>query len=1463
MRTNPYKSPRGCVKTLMLLCLTGAPMLAGAAFTNWVAYNDHASGTGTAPNVTTYSSTTTDPNTVGGPLKDFSSGSQVTAGVSITAKGQTLNGATGSAVQPDAGTPAALEFNGKVDFTSSAFYFCASPYTATHTITFTNLDPTKRYIFKGVPQRGVATYTTRWGTYWIEGAASFMPAHEQGPGSPGIVTNGWSPYGDLCAPNTQVAIDCGANLCGDLIVWTDIQPINGSFSIVASNWLAATPGGAANSTYTYAINAFSLYELESTITPIVIVRQPVGTNLPTFRPFSLSVQATGTRPRYQWYHNSAPIQDATNATYSVASAQTTDSGSYHVAVANDANSLNSTIVQVTVIDDNIAPTIVSTVGSADFQTITVAFSENMNTNYFFEVFDFALAPDLGGFTAYRWLGQRVLILTTFNQAAPATTYTLTLPTTMTDLAGNPVPEPRTAQFRSWVTNYLGGVVFQVYTNLSTSDNNITNVLTNANFPDNAALTFIIPGMNTRSAYPDDTHEGYGGLLRTLFIPPYTGQWRFFIYSDDLSLLYLNPIGTDPAGKVKVAESASACCISWSEPPNERTSAAIDLVGGRGYYIEAVYKEGTGGDYCYVAARGEIDPTPASALTNIMTSAAAAPFLPENLVGILSIVQQPANVTVEQPGKASFTVRGQTTLGSPIGYQWQRSDDGGATYTDIPNAGGATFTVPSTLNSADNGDKYRAIVRCPAGELVSQAATLTVAPDSTSPHVLSASRAANGTTILVTFSEPVAGSEAWNYAVCNAYDATSCLAVNSVLLTNNNTQVYLETEVPNLAVTYRVTVSAEVVDPWGNPVANPNNAIIGVTATYQQGDANGYTGTVDTYVSQANPTTSYGTATTVLADNLSPLAHGLIRFDNIFGTGAGQIPPDVTISSATLSLYTANWGNDIRVNRMLVPWSGSSTWNDVGSANDGVSLTAGDAVSTPELTFATVAVGSTVTIDVTASLRFWATNGGPNYGWVFIDSSDDGYQCDSSEGTTVSQRPLLQVSYAAAAQTNAIAFTTQPAATNTVNERQGVTLSVAVTGTTPTYQWFKNDAAILGATTLSYAIASALPADAGKYYCRVSNLVSWAQSSNSWLIVVPDTTAPTVLSAQGGLASSTNILVTFSEGVNQAQAEALANYTLQGPGGITIQSAAIAGNVVTLSLSGARTPGQNYSLVVKDIHDLAVTPNMLAPNPTTLPVSTLVEAVAINTHTWKYLQQTTWGAPQPCLDGTLWATAGYDDTAWQTGSGVFYGERANSQPGTLDGSTILTYLNVFTNGANALQETNFYFRTTFNLPAGSTNGVRLLIHSMIDDGAVFYLNGQRADTVRFTANPAYCTNFASSGGGQTWAPALTNAGQAIGLAGLVPGQNTLAVEVHQNNGTSSDITFGLLLETEVPTLGAAAPTLTHAYNEVAKTLTLSWAATGYNLEESTSVSGPWTVVSATSPQTVSTATGTKFYRLRQM
>ena len=478
-------------------------------------------------------------------------------------------------------------------------------------------------------------------------------------------------------------------------------------------------------------------------------------------------------------------------------------------------------------------------------------------------------------------------------------------------------------------------------------------------------------------------------------------------------------------------------------------------------------------------------------------------------------------------------------------------------------------------------------------------------------------------------------------------------------------------------------------------------------------------------------------------------------------------------------------------------------------------------------------------------------------------------------------------------TNAAGGTTSTVATLTINalpiiasqpvsqtlpEWSILTLaSEAVGSPTLSYQWYWKNLPLSGRTATSFSLTNVNPSMNGSYYLVAINSAGRATSAVATVTVTPDTVAPRALSATGGYSTNRTILVTFSKPVNTSAAQSRLNYELAGPGNLTILSAVLAnGTNVTLTLNGPRTAGGNYVLKVKNIPDTAYTPNLLSPNPTSLPMASTVELANLNTQSWKFLQVT-----NNAMDSQPWTTAAFADTTWSNGFGLFYGNRSNSTyqpnpnpnirlPLVLNSSDsnntkALTIVNVFTNSGNAVREITYYYRTSFNF-TGETNGAQLLLRTLIRQGAVFYLNGQEILRVRMPTTPAKMTyaTLASSSGSLVWEPAWTNAARVLTTGALVTGTNVLAVEVHQSSNTSSDTALGVRLEASVARFVAPPPTFTSTL--IGSGMQFVWSDPFYLLESAPTVNGPWTTVSTTSPALVTTdqmnSARVQFYRLRR-
>ena len=163
----------------------------------------------------------------------------------------------------------------------------------------------------------------------------------------------------------------------------------------------------------------------------------------------------------------------------------------------------------------------------------------------------------------------------------------------------------------------------------------------------------------------------------------------------------------------------------------------------------------------------------------------------------------------------------------------------------------------------------------------------------------------------------------------------------------------------------------------------------------------------------------------------------------------------------------------------------------------------------------------------------------------------------------------------------------------------------------------------------------------------------------------------------------------------------------------------------------------------------------------------------------------WSYTSNNVAAASWNAPAYNDSAWTNGGGLFYFESA-SLPGPK------------TTALPRVMPT-WYFRTHFNYQ-GPLTGAALKFNTILDDGAVFYLNGQRIYSLRVDVDPILYTSLASSGIGDA---GLEGSFIASGQS-LIQGDNVLAVEVKQSGAESSDIVFGMELSTVFNTVNMYSP-----------------------------------------------------------
>jgi len=326
-----------------------------------------------------------------------------------------------------------------------------------------------------------------------------------------------------------------------------------------------------------------------------------------------------------------------------------------------------------------------------------------------------------------------------------------------------------------------GVLREVYSNIGGTI--ISDLTSHASFPDNPSSENITANFEA----PTDVADNYGQRLRALLVPPVTGAYVFWIASDDASQLFLSTDDT-PALKQQIAGvTAWTSSREYNKEPNQR-SGSIPLVAGNRYYIEALMKEGIGGDNLAVTWQKPGDPVPGNGAPPIPGTS----LLPYGL-GPPIITGHPTNVTVAEGGSATFTVRLGRSLGAIS--QWLRNG------TNIPGATSSSYSL-GPVGLTDNST-FRCFVSNSFGSTNSNTATLTVLPDTTPPTISSVVNLGDNEIVTVVFSEPVEQSSATqtaNYAINNG------VMVTAASLGDDLRTVVLSTTPLSAQVTYTLTVN---------------------------------------------------------------------------------------------------------------------------------------------------------------------------------------------------------------------------------------------------------------------------------------------------------------------------------------------------------------------------------------------------------------------------------------------------------------------------------------------------------------------------------------------------------------------------------------------------------------------------------------------------------------------------------
>jgi hypothetical protein len=97
-----------------------------------------------------------------------------------------------------------------------------------------------------------------------------------------------------------------------------------------------------------------------------------------------------------------------------------------------------------------------------------------------------------------------------------------------------------------------------------------------------------PQMSERLQYlleaPSNVGDNYGSRMSGWLVPPVTGDYTFFIASDDNGEFYLSTDG-NPANKVLACKQPFSASPRWWDKYPEQKSGLIRLEAGKSYYYE--------------------------------------------------------------------------------------------------------------------------------------------------------------------------------------------------------------------------------------------------------------------------------------------------------------------------------------------------------------------------------------------------------------------------------------------------------------------------------------------------------------------------------------------------------------------------------------------------------------------------------------------------------------------------------------------------------------------------------------------------------------------------------------------------------------------------------------------------------------------------------------------------------------
>jgi hypothetical protein len=119
---------------------------------------------------------------------------------------------------------------------------------------------------------------------------------------------------------------------------------------------------------------------------------------------------------------------------------------------------------------------------------------------------------------------------------------------------------------------------------------VNNLINDPKYPDNPDMSELRESFDSEV----DSRDNYGSRVRGYLYPPADGDYEFWVSGDDNCELWLS-INADPSSAIKICEVPGwSNQYEWAKYAQQKSSF-ITLQAGKKYYIEALMKDGSGGD----------------------------------------------------------------------------------------------------------------------------------------------------------------------------------------------------------------------------------------------------------------------------------------------------------------------------------------------------------------------------------------------------------------------------------------------------------------------------------------------------------------------------------------------------------------------------------------------------------------------------------------------------------------------------------------------------------------------------------------------------------------------------------------------------------------------------------------------------------------------------------------------------